>query len=74
MAQENTSDAASEAPAADSVAAGAAKPEVSSSAPEGLLDKAALAEGLEELEEEASDSTEVAKQLEELTGVVLSSA
>ena len=74
MAQENTSDAASESPKADSAGASAAKPEVSASAPEGMLDKAALAEGLDHLEEEAADSTEVAKQLEELTGVVLSSA
>jgi DNA repair exonuclease SbcCD ATPase subunit len=74
MAQENTSDAVSESPSADSAGAGAAKPAVSASAPEGLLDKAALAEGLDRLEEDAADSTEVAKQLEELTGVVLSSA
>ena len=74
MAQENTSDAASESPTADSAEASAAKPEVSASAPEAQLDKAALAQGLDDLEAEAADSTEVAKQLEELTGVVLSSA
>ena len=65
MAHDNTSDAASESPAAESAAQGEAMPAASDLAPEGLLDTTALVDGLDQLKEEAADSVEVAKQLEE---------
>ena len=79
MAQEPTSDAAdATSSAVQAVEGDDASADFAPLAPppshEELLDTEVLAEGIEELKTEAATSAEVARQLEELTGVVLSSA